>query len=98
MPDRTETHGDFGTASAFCQSVKDLARAMPGWEKMEPYQREAFDLIAHKMQRALGGDPSFPDHWEDMGEYAKMVFRKLTTGYFHPPKAPSPRSTIITED
>lgn len=73
MPNRTSTHGDFAEVSAFSQACKDLMRAQRNWSRLTSIQREALDMSAHKMARALVGDPTNVDHWDDNAQYVRMA-------------------------
>jgi hypothetical protein len=77
VSERPSTHGDFEQNTVFMQRVKELTRLQPNWHKMEPYQREALEMIVHKMGRILHGDHEHLDHWEDIGGYAACVTRVL---------------------
>lgn len=35
-------------------------------------QREAIDMILHKVSRIIAGDPTHADHWDDIGGYARL--------------------------
>jgi hypothetical protein len=81
---RQGTHGDFRTNGYIMQKLKDQLRAMDGWKKLSPEQREALDMICHKMGRILTGNPNEPDHWHDISGYAKLVENIIRTGKSHP--------------
>lgn len=40
-------------------------------------QREALDMIMHKVGRILNGDPNYADSWIDIAGYAKLVADRL---------------------
>lgn len=40
-------------------------------------QREALDMIFHKIGRILNGDPNYADSWIDIAGYAKLVADEL---------------------
>jgi hypothetical protein len=44
---------------------------------MSYVQREAIDMICHKLGRILSGDPSHPDHWLDIQGYARCAWERL---------------------
>jgi hypothetical protein len=73
IAERQGTHGVFRENTVYMQAHKDLMRAQPGWEKLEPWQKEALDMFAHKIGRILHGDPNYKDHWDDLVGYAKRV-------------------------
>lgn len=40
-------------------------------------QREALEMIAHKIARIINGDPNYSDSWIDIAGYAKLVADRL---------------------
>ena len=40
-------------------------------------QREAIDMIIHKLGRIINGNPDKADHWVDISGYAKLVADRL---------------------
>jgi hypothetical protein len=81
---RATTHGDFEDNSYVMQHLKTFLREQDGWNKLDYHQREALDMICHKIGRILCGNPNFPDHWLDVAGYAQLVENILTTGKSHP--------------
>lgn len=89
---RASSHGDFIENGEIMQDLKVVCRAAPNWKKFElkAYQKEAIDMICHKLGRILCGDPNFVDHWHDIAGYATLVENVLTTGKSHP----TPQTTV----
>ena len=79
LAERATTHGDYAAHAAVTQQSKELARQMPGWQRLSDMQRETIDMTAHKMGRILAGDPNLPDHWDDIAGYNRLVSQRLTT-------------------
>ena len=73
LNERGSTHGDFKENGAIMQALKDAMRQHFGWSKLEPYEREALEMIQHKVGRILCGNHKFFDHWRDIAGYAKLV-------------------------
>lgn len=44
---------------------------------LDPDQREALEMIAHKIARILNGDPNYADSWHDVAGYATLVADRL---------------------
>ena len=42
-----------------------------------PDQREALEMIQHKVARILNGDPTYTDNWIDIAGYATLVANRL---------------------
>lgn len=73
LNERGSTHGDFQANGEIMQALKSLMHDHFGWRKLEPYEREALEMIQHKVGRILCGDHKFFDHWRDIAGYAKLV-------------------------
>lgn len=50
----------------------------PKWRSLDPDQKEALEMIVHKIGRILNGDPDYADSWHDIAGYAKLVEDRLT--------------------
>ena len=46
-------------------------------EVIPVYQKEALEMIASKIARALSGDSNHLDNWVDIAGYAQLVVQKL---------------------
>ncbi len=77
LAQRQETHGDFATHAEICQSLKNSIQIPNGWGRLQYDQREALDMIAHKIARILNGNPNTHDHWHDIAGYATLVANRL---------------------
>lgn len=80
LNERQKTHGDFIIHSANSQSLKQVMMRSNGWHKLSQSQREALDMICHKIARILSGNPNHIDHWKDIEGYAALVSTKLEEG------------------
>ena len=72
LSERRGTHGEFSENARIAQALKDVMRDSEGWERLTPSEREALEMIVHKVGRILTGDPHFPDHWHDVAGYARL--------------------------
>ena len=77
LAERHQTHGSYSEHAAVTQQIKDVLRNHPGWERLSPTMRETLEMNAHKIGRIMAGNPNFPDHWEDIAGYAKLVANEL---------------------
>ena len=75
MLDERETrYGSFENHARRAQALKDvLTDPDSSWVKMQSYQREALEMITHKIARVLNGDPYYADNWVDIAGYAQLV-------------------------
>lgn len=77
LSERGTRYGEFTEHARICQSLKDALRDSPSWHKLRPAQREALEMIAHKLARIVNGDPDYDDSWRDVAGYARLVERDL---------------------
>lgn len=77
LAERGNRYGDFATHAGISQSLKEVMVATPQWAEMPTYQREALEMIAHKIARILNGDSNYADSWHDVAGYARLVEERL---------------------
>lgn len=77
LNERGSRYGVFTGHAAIVQELKAVLHKTPGWEALAPDQKEALDMIVHKMGRILNGDPNYADSWHDIAGYAKLVDDRL---------------------
>lgn len=80
LNERGQRYGKFVGHAEITQSMKcAMATFKHGepWEALTPDQREALEMIAHKIGRILNGDPNYADSWVDIAGYAKLVADRL---------------------
>lgn len=75
LDERKNTHGDFTDNARVAQELKAIVDT--GSSKLTPVMREGLHMIMHKVARILNGDPTHPDHWDDIGGYSKLVRDRL---------------------
>ncbi len=78
LNERGERYGEFPEFSNICQSLKDIIRNTKGWSKLAPSQKEALEMIMHKVSRILNGDPNWADSWHDISGYASLEEKRLS--------------------
>jgi len=77
LEERQKTHGEFSSHAEISQSIKREIMAASGYFMLSTDQREALDMIAHKIARILNGNPNYIDHWHDIAGYATLVEMEL---------------------
>jgi hypothetical protein len=77
LDERGKTHGDFKVHARITQGIKDVMRADVGWGNLSAAQKEALDMVAHKMGRVIAGNANFEDHWVDIAGYATLAVREI---------------------
>lgn len=79
LNDRAKDYGKFIEGAEIMQMLKRLVhnyieqRGTP----LAFDQREAIDMIIHKLGRIINGNPDKVDHWTDIAGYAKLVADRL---------------------
>jgi hypothetical protein len=77
LAERGTRYGSFDRHAEIAQRLKAGMAAAPGWERLAPDQREALEMVQHKVARILNGDPNYADSWVDIAGYAKLVADRL---------------------
>ena len=75
LAERGARYGEFHTHAEISQSLKKIVLAER--KLLEPYQREALEMICHKLARIVNGDPNYADSWLDIAGYAQLVVQEL---------------------
>lgn len=78
LAERGKRYGSFMGNAHISQSLKHQMAAQDNWVTLQDDQREALEMIAHKIARILNGDPNYVDNWVDIAGYAKLVSDRLT--------------------
>jgi hypothetical protein len=79
LSERGERYGDFSSHAIITQEIKICMKHSPNWSKLNYSQKEALEMIAHKLGRILNGDPDYADSWVDIAGYATLVANDLET-------------------
>jgi hypothetical protein len=79
LNERGSRYGKFVDHADATQQLKDVMRGHMGerWHRLLPDQKEALEMIAHKLGRIINGDPDYADSWVDIAGYAKLVADRL---------------------
>lgn len=80
LTERGSRYGKFTGHAEVTQKLKDVMYChnnFDGWEKLAPDQREALEMIVHKIGRIINGDPNYDDSWVDIAGYAQLVADRL---------------------
>jgi hypothetical protein len=73
LAERGDRYGAFPEHARITQNIKRAMADSPNWERMSSAQREALEMVAHKVGRILNGDPNYHDSWHDIIVYTKLV-------------------------
>lgn len=77
LKEREKTHGDFSAHAIITQAIKSCYKITNSYDSLNSPQREALDMIAHKVGRILAGNPNTKDHWDDIAGYATLVSERI---------------------
>lgn len=77
LSEREGRYGSFYGHALVTQNMKDIMRESRRWESLTPDQREALEMIVHKIGRIVNGDPNYADSWHDIAGYALLVEQNL---------------------
>ena len=73
LAERATRYGDFNGHAKITQEIKTAMQLAPKWHALTPAQKEALEMVAHKIGRILNGDPDYHDSWHDIIGYTKLV-------------------------
>lgn len=74
---RRKRYGVFMGHAQITQKLKEFFHNEPNWKELAPDQKEALEMIAHKLGRIFNGDPHYGDSWVDIAGYAQLVATRL---------------------
>ena len=79
LTERGRRYGTFKDHAEIAQRLKGVLRKFEAERgcDLDPDQREALEMIAHKIARILNGDPNYADSWHDIAGYAQLVADRL---------------------
>jgi len=77
LAERGARYGRFDEHAAISQALQRVMHQQPGWARLADDQREALEMIGHKVARILNGDPAYGDSWQDIAGYATLVADRL---------------------
>ena len=78
LAERGSRYGKFTDHATITQALKAVMFGYRDDLELAADQREALEMIAHKIGRIINGDPNYADSWVDIAGYAKLVADRLT--------------------
>ena len=70
---RGNRYGSFPGHAKITQGIKRAMQDSKNWMSISDQQREALEMVAHKIGRILNGDPDYHDSWHDIIGYTKLI-------------------------
>lgn len=80
LQERGSRYGVFAEHARITQAIKWAMYDTPNWKGLADDQKEALEMLAHKIGRILNGDPNYHDSWHDIIGYTKLVADRLEAG------------------
>lgn len=77
LAERGSRYGDFTGHARITQEIKTAMKHSTKWKTLKDDQREALEMVAHKIGRILNGDPDYLDSWDDIEGYVRLVANRL---------------------
>lgn len=77
LEERGSRYGKFVGHAQITQALKSVMFDTRPDLELACDQREALEMIAHKIGRIINGDPDYADSWLDIAGYAKLVADRL---------------------
>ena len=77
LDERGTRYGKFKGHAEISQAIKSVMFNSRQDLELAADQREALEMIAHKIARIINGDPNYADSWVDIAGYAKLVADRL---------------------
>ena len=77
LAERGNRYGAFTGHAQITQDLKDTMQNTPNWRSLQADQKEALEMVAHKIGRILNGDPNYIDSWTDIIGYTRLVEARL---------------------
>lgn len=77
LAERGTRYGEFTSHAHITQRLKEAMRDSRNWDEIDYDQKEALEMVAHKIGRILNGDANYHDSWHDIIGYVKLVADRL---------------------
>jgi len=73
IEERGTRYGYFKEHARITQEIKKAMASGRSWDKCTHSQKEALEMLAHKIGRIVNGDPKYKDSWVDIVGYTQLV-------------------------
>ncbi len=77
IKERGARYGSFAGHARITQNIKNIIATGESYSKLDNSQREALEMIAHKIGRIVNGDPNYANSWHDIAGYATLIEQEL---------------------
>ena len=77
LAERGNRYGAFDRHAQITQDLKRVMHNSPKWRHLTDSQKEALEMIAHKIGRMLNGDVTYIDNPVDIIGYATLMLNDM---------------------
>ena len=77
LNERGNRYGEFKTHAEVTQKIKEALFSGASFAYLDYDQKEALEMVAHKLGRIVNGDPNYLDSWVDIIGYTQLVLDRL---------------------
>lgn len=74
---RALTYGSFEENAKTAQTLNLVLHRQEGWYHLSFVQREALEMIMHKVSRLVNGDPTYLDTVVDIAGYTELMLKDM---------------------
>jgi len=78
LQERGNNYGSFRTQGFLSQQLKTAMSFHMGYASLSASQKEALEMIQHKIARIINGNANYVDSWVDIAGYATLIVDELT--------------------
>jgi hypothetical protein len=77
LQERENRYGTFESNARTCQLFKNVLHAQHGWYELSYVQREALEMMMHKVSRLVNGDSTYLDTVIDIAGYNQLMLEHM---------------------
>ena len=77
LTQRGNQYGSFEGHAHITQDIKHAMKSGVSWQSLTDSQKEALEMVAHKIGRICNGNPNYKDSWTDIIGYTRLVEKDL---------------------
>ena len=80
LAERGSRYGTFADLAVISQNLHAAIigpMSQDKYDRLAADQKEALQMIAHKLARIINGDPDYSDSWRDIAGFATLVADRL---------------------
>ena len=77
LNDREKKYGSFAANAHIAQGLTGIVRSSRDWYQLPETQREAIEMIFHKIARQINGAKDYPDNFHDIAGYAMLAEQEI---------------------